>query len=540
MRKNKFNFLLLLTSVALFWVAIFLGKSFFETYLVHNGNASQLSLIKFHLLRIFSAILGLSVCLYAILSLKGSPQINSFNKAFRSWFVDRPLAKRYWSLFIVLLLLKSVSLIIANYAYWKDHDGWEYLWVAQGISTGHGFSVNERRRWGFVDFKDYTKYSEDKYFPTAIEEPVYPYLLALSYKLFGDYGKLTIFLHIVVFLFSVIILNSLGQKAFDLETGLLAGCLLIFWPGVNSQVRYLAPAMLGGFFIIAEALLILLCLRKPSIRRGITLGLVLGVSSLTLGATLLFIPLSAFLVFLSIRPINKTVWATSAAIIITPCIVMSPWVIRNYNIFGEFIPTRIGLGFIAHQANPILAGTFYPGVHTCTDTIGPMWKAGSASEAVKLAREGNDRAGEIYRRSYACIEEQAPEGYEKFNEAQRDKVYLEKSKEFIFSHPGVFAKLVIYKFRAYFFGTTWQHTISVILAAIGVALVLFYRRRLEIMALILMILSFSAPYGVTMPWFYRYRYPIEPLILLFTSYAVVIFVKKITVLVGFVDFWPET
>jgi 4-amino-4-deoxy-L-arabinose transferase-like glycosyltransferase len=297
-------------------------------------------------------------------------------------------------------------------------------------------------------------------------------------------------------------------------------------------VRYLTPAILGGFFVLTIALLILLCLRKPSIRHGITLGFVLGISSLTLGATLLFIPLSAFLVLLSMRPINKTVWVTSAAIVITSCITISPWIIRNYKVFGEFIPTRIGLGFIAHQANPILAGTFYPGKHACTDKLGPMWKAKSASEAVKIAHTNRKKQGDIYERSYACIEEQAPEGYENFNEVQRDKVYLEKAKEFIISHPVIFVELVIYKFREFFFGTIWQHTIAAVLAAIGIVLVLFQKRKIESIAFILMVLLFSAPYGVTMPWNYRYRYPIEPLILLFASYAVVVSIKKIKPLVN--------
>jgi 4-amino-4-deoxy-L-arabinose transferase-like glycosyltransferase len=421
---------------------------------------------------------------------------------------------------LLALALVSGSRMLRLVNDWQGTHGWEYLWIAESVAEGKGFSFPADHRWRFIDFE--SSYPSDEYFPTAHEEPVYPLFVGLFLKAFGEYGLLAVALLQVLALFlSAVLVYHLGCQVFNWQTGILAaGVLVMAWPPAGPLAeRMIAPALFAGFLITLSAWLLVRCTQEPSIRGGIFLGATLGFSCLTFAPTLLFVPVSVLLLALSTRRAGSVAWKAALAVLLTVGIAMTPWSLRNLLVFNSFVPLKTGFWLIAHQSNPILASTFTEGSHACNETWGPVWHAPNAKEAIRLSsRAENSRAKRhaIYKRSYDCIEQEAPEGYEEFNEAEREKVYRKKTMEFVFEEPRTFAVLTYHRTLAFFAGWGRRQSLVALLAFLGAVLSLRNRRA---RALIPLILAYAIPFSLAAPWFYRYRYPIEPLLLLFAAYV---------------------
>lgn len=424
-----------------------------------------------------------------------------------------------WGIFLLLTMAWGLSNLRGE---WQRAPGWEQKWIAQSIAGGHGFSFDATHRWMFVDFR--SAYSSDEYFPTAMAEPVYPTLMAISFKALGSYGQLAILVfQVIALLITCVVLYYLGRMLFNSWTGILAGSILAIFPAAQYEARgTLSNAILAGLMVSISACLIIWCLEKVSVRRGIILGLVLGFTCLTLAPTLLFIPISALLVLSSARPLRPVVWRTALSIFLTACVVVSPWTIRNLLVFDEFIPVRTGFGLNAHIFNPILAATFSPVLHACSDTLGPLWKAQNARKAILLASKSSEKRLALYKRSFDCIAQDAPERYRRFNEAQRDNVYLKKALDFILAEPGTFIMMAYHKGLGFFYaGSGWgiDKLLVALLALIG-ALITLRDHRARVLTLLT--LAYVIPYSSGLPVLYRYRYPVEPILLLLASSVLVL------------------
>jgi 4-amino-4-deoxy-L-arabinose transferase-like glycosyltransferase len=421
-----------------------------------------------------------------------------------------------WGIFLLLTMAWGLCNLRGE---WQGARGWEQQLVAQSIAGSHGFSFDASHRWMFVDFR--SAYSSDEYFPTAMVEPVYPTLMAIFFKALGDYGKLAILVfQVIALLITCVFIYHLGRMLFNSWTGMLAGSILAILPAAQYEARgTLQNAIFAGLIVSIAACVIIWCLEKVSVRRGITLGFVLGFTCLTLVSTLLFIPIAVLLVLLSARPFRPVVWKTALSILLTAFVVVSPWTVRNLLVFGEFIPVRTGLGLNSYIFNPILAATFSPGFHACSDTLGPLWKAPDARKAILLARKSSEKRQAMYKRSFDCIEHDAPEGYERFNEAKRDKVYLKKALDFILSEPGTFIMMAYHKGLAFFSDWGIDKRVVALLALIG-ALITLRNHRARVLTLLA--LAYAVPYSLASPLFYRYRYPIEPILLLLASHVLIL------------------
>ena len=210
--------------------------------------------------------------------------------------------------------------------------------------------------------------------------------------------------------------------------------------------------------------------------------------------------------------------------LITTAIILMPWTIRNYIVFRQFISVRTGFGAIIHQSNPILAATFSPGTYACNEILGPLWQAKDAEEAIYLMRASTKKTLAIFKRSYDCINLQAPENYHTYNEAQRDKVYLAKSIDFIFLQPRLFAQLSYHRIKSFFAGWKKCHALISLMALVGATIA--FRNRKSLL-LVLLVIGYSFTFTIVGSWYYRYRYPIDPIIFVLSNGIPIIILQKI-------------
>ena len=205
--------------------------------------------------------------------------------------------------------------------------------------------------------------------------PVYPYLLAGIFRLFGTFSVasywVAIAFNILVHALTCVVLYWAATDAFGPAVGWFSGCALgafplLFYPLVLAHV--LGGYMGQGLFIspnliwytqlseLAVISLIWLTLRKP---HWVIYGLSWGIASLVNPDILSCAP--AFLAWRIWRG-DKARWAMLAGLVATCCI--APWLMRNYMVFHHFIFIRDDFGVELKVGNqPRQDGQWDPRVH---------------------------------------------------------------------------------------------------------------------------------------------------------------------------------
>lgn len=423
--------------------------------------------------------------------------------------------------FLALVLAGDLTRV---YLGWTHARGWEYEQIARNWADGKGYSFKGDERWLFDPSEPNDRTDPDGYYSTAWEEPIPTLLLGTFFWLFGEYGRLAMTTaNALFFAATLVVVYHLGRLIQGPWLGLISAALLALIPTAHSLVKvYIGGSVLGGLLVSICALLLLWFLECISVRRGLLLGATIGVAALTQAATIAFAPVAALLALFSAGPLTWTAWRSAGIIVAAALLVISPWTLRNYAIFGELVLVRNGGGQIAYVGNRAFAETFEPGLVSADAPFAPPWRARNILHAVQLIDEiENRRALDAYSRD--TVRAIALDKYAEFNEAERDKAFMHHAVEFMRRYPLITLQLSVVKTARFIYQRQhgWLHsiptTIAGMLAVVGAAIGLRQRR---VRALGLMVLGYVAVYALTYPLFYRYRYPIEPLLTVLGGVAV--------------------
>ena len=529
--SNKLYALLIFSALILLISGFIFNTSFVAKYLTSDGIInSKAIIIKIDIIQSLLLAFGTILLFDSVVAFLRGNNLEPFlyktvkkinNILISSKFYgtnDSSLLKGAVLVWIMFLLLGFTSQMIDFSFNWKKAKGYEYSWIAKSIEQGHGFSFSYKK--GLTE-KDYN----GKYFLTAHEEPIYPYFLAFTTKIFKEQGRLvTVLLQVMILFMTSVAVYFLASKIFNKETALLAAFIILLLPSGSYLIMRFNPAVVTGFTITIAAYLTIWCSENVTVRRGIFLGIFLGLNALLYAPTLLQIPLTILYLFIAVRPYHSVVLKTSIAIIFASLIVLTPWTIRNYFVFGKFVPVKTGIGLMAHLSNPIMAGTFAPGSYACSseDGLTPSYEAIDARDAmVKSTLQLNGSF--INRRAKECMERDVPE-IKLMNEVDRNNVYMKKTFDFIRSEPLIFTDLAINRILHFFsFSSVFISSIS-FFSGIGIVLTLKNRKAA---ILILFVCAYTAPYTLAAPFYYRYRYPIEPILVILASYTIMTIATKL-------------
>ena len=479
-------------------------------------------------------LIGIILLFFGILKLSRSDSSRRFeyaleNKAVLSLKQPRTIIIIIFSLLALILLNKAIKFSLSDK--WEPVIGYEYFWIAESIAGGHGYSLPANHRWYYYDFK--SEYPADQYYPTALEEPVYPFLLAFAFKTLGEHGRLAILLFNVAALYiTSLVIYFLVRKIYGSHLGIIASIALLTWWWFDVSwitLGVFSPAIIGGMNIACSAYILIWSLENISVKRGVILGIMMAFSCLTLSAGLLFIPIAVLLTLILKRPMKPLAWKPALAIVSTVGVILFPWILRNYIVFDHIIPVRTGFGLALHQSNPALAATFSTGTHPRDNEVEPIWSAKNAKEAIDQVRSVQAKRMAMYKRSYDYIESEAPANYSEFNEAQRDKVYFGKSIDFIISNPKTFLVLTRYRIQSFLIGWNSRQTFISLLAFVG-ALIAW--RNQKALILVLLVGAYTFTFSIATSLMYRYRYPIEPILFVLSSGIPIFALSKIKLLIG--------
>jgi len=366
--------------------------------------------------------------------------------------------------------------------------GWETGRIAYNVATGRGFSSPFGGNTG----------------PTAWVAPLYPYLVAGVFKVFGVYTFQSAWVLLALnSLFSALTcftIYSIAKETLDEETGLLSAWLWAVLPySMYWAIRWVWETSLSAFLLSAVFLLALRLRDSSSLKRWALYGLTWGVIALSNPSLLSLLPVVSAWVWYS-RMRGRKRWLvpviTSAAVFL---LCVSPWLVRNYMVFGRFVFIRSNFGAELHFGNFAGAtGVFDLPLHR---QVHPSQNAAVFADYQRMGE-----LGFVHKRG-------------------------EEAKEFIRSHPAFFFRLSLKRIFYFWFGTprasgtpglssgrSIVFLLSTVLALLGLGLGVKFKIR-GIFLYAALLLFYPVVYYIAFP-LPRYRHPIEPEMMILGVYAV--------------------
>ncbi|MCK4892627.1 MAG: glycosyltransferase family 39 protein, partial [Calditrichia bacterium] len=251
-------------------------------------------------------------------------------------------------LFLVLLLALSariayLNVIIEPNAYPYNIDSIEHHLIAQNLVEGNGYSM-----YGH---------------PTAYRAPFLSYFMALCYWIFGVNFAVVRIGIIMMSLLLIWVIYLLAKEFFNGNVGIWAALLAGVYPHFifyNSRILTETPFALFSLL----ALLFFVKFFKTESRRNLVLTalfLALAILSRPVGLALLGFLLLALLY-------KQRLWKNvkhALILVVLVSLFISPWIIRNYQVFDRFVPVTTQGGvvlwisnnhYVAHH--PALAGWY--------------------------------------------------------------------------------------------------------------------------------------------------------------------------------------
>ncbi len=309
---------------------------------------------------------------------------------------------------IVLMQVKMIELDSGQTRSW-----WE---IIHNVETGRGYKAcNE----GYVPNCRLT----NQY--TAIREPLPVYLFALVGRVTHDSVIAFQLVQITLVLLILLGVFQVGREVGGLSTGSLAVLIwTIYVPAMRLEVK-ITGDLLEGMFMVFGTLKFLHVLKRGESKDWIMFGILFGLAVLSRSAALIFVSALGFgyLVYVYMKrrnliPVMDGWHKKATSSIIAFALVLSPWALRNWLVFGKPVIGTTLTGYVIYRHNAIVASDAPP------HFVGP-------AEAIELIKKLSVRR---------------PELLTPLNEVQVNHLFMEESLSLIKAHPGNYIKLSLYRF----------------------------------------------------------------------------------------------
>jgi glycosyl transferase family 2/dolichyl-phosphate-mannose-protein mannosyltransferase len=243
----------------------------------------------------------------------------------------------FWMVAIGFLLRLGAILVLHTYRYRSAEGhfdfGYEMGRIAASITSGHGFSNSFQTPTG----------------PTAWEPPLYPYLTAGIFRLFGTYSNASAFVLLTINSFfsalTAIPIYLTGKRTFGYTVALWSAWMWAVLPfTMYWSTKWVWETSLSALLLAV----IFLCALKLQEAEGARLwagfGALWGVAALCNPSLLSFLPVSlAWIWHRRLKARRSWLPQTALALLVFALLVV-PWTARNYRVFGKFILIRDNLG----------------------------------------------------------------------------------------------------------------------------------------------------------------------------------------------------
>jgi 4-amino-4-deoxy-L-arabinose transferase-like glycosyltransferase len=329
----------------------------------------------------------------------------------------------------------------------------------------------------------------------ASRAPGYPIFLAACHSMGLQRPQGIYLVQAVADSVMCVLLALVGRRLYSDAAGIVGGCIAAIYPFFLFHTGLLLAETLFTLGLVALMLLLFDCTEAlgrstsrtllVSVAAGVLLGLLV-----LLRSSLLLFPLFLLPIWLTRRGHQFEGMATWGTMTAVTALVMLPWIVRNYGIFGRFIPTTLQVGESLYEANS------------------PYADGGPAMDRIDWVKERGGR----------------PMG-----EYENNQFFKNAALQYIREHPGRFCALAVEKFARFWnplpnYGPYRRPLIIAVsvcawapiifLACVGIV-----QRKQEI-TLLLLLLSPVAYFTLLHMVFVgseRYRTPVMPFVILLAA-----------------------
>ena len=228
--------------------------------------------------------------------------------------------------------------------------GWEMGRVGRSIALGHGFSSPYEGDTG----------------PTAWEPPLYPYLIGAVFKVFGIYthtsASVLLSINSLFATLTTIPIFLIAHRTFGERVALWSAWIWALNPWVwYWSIHWIWDTTLTPLILALVFLLALELDGWPGVRGWIIFGALYGAGALANPTMLAFLPFCGLWIWWRRSRLGLPSLPGIALSSITFFLVLSPWLIRNYEVFGRFVFLRDDFGLQFRLGNgPSADGMLMP------------------------------------------------------------------------------------------------------------------------------------------------------------------------------------
>lgn len=264
---------------------------------------------------------------------------------------------------VAIAFLLRVGWIVIGHTYkFKSADnnfgfGWEMGRIGASLSSGHGFSSPFGPATG----------------PTAWEPPLYPYLIGGVFQVFGIYTRTSAFVLLVInsafSALTCIPIFLIARRIFSKSVAVGSAWAWALLPNVMYWcTKWVWETSLSALLLSTLLWLALTLEDREGWLPWLEFGLLWGIAALNSTVLLSFLPASGLWAWYRRAKQGKTSFArvVFSATVFVACI--TPWLVRNYETFGQFIFIRDNFGAELRMGNGNGAdGTWMEYLHPTQD-----------------------------------------------------------------------------------------------------------------------------------------------------------------------------
>ena len=286
---------------------------------------------------------------------KPSAAITSWDR-FRQWWVEARTSP-FW-IALLAFVLRVVWILAAHTYRFKTLDdnfsfGWEMGRIGRSLAQGQGFSSPFNQATG----------------PTAWEPPLYPFLIAGVFRLFGIYTHASALVLLCInSLFSALTcvpIFLIAKRCFDERVAVWTAWLWAVLPSVMFWcTRWVWETSLAALLLAIIFWLTLDLEERDGLKPWLEFGVLWGIAALTNTSLLAFLPASGVWAWYRRWKRGKPSLpgVLLACLLFIGCIV--PWTARNYRTFGRLMFLRSNFGAELRIGNgPGADGTWQEYLH---------------------------------------------------------------------------------------------------------------------------------------------------------------------------------
>ncbi len=388
---------------------------------------------------------------------------------------------------IALLLRLLVITIGRTYRITPRGDHFQFAWevgrIARSIATGQGFSSPTDLPTG----------------PTAWMAPVYTYILAGVFKIFGVYSPTSAW---VILAFNSVFASltcltvyEIGKRTYGQSVAVTAAWTWAVFPYlIYFPVRVVYDTSFSTFLLSLALLLTLYLADLSSNRLWSLFGFLWGLIVLTNPSLVTLMPCCLLWLFWRSAQRKRVIFGARLCVLIAVTVV-SPWIVRNYRVFGKFMFVRDNFPMELYQSN------------------------------------NNESEGFWTREEHPANDRRAMQKFQELGELRFMTERGQQARQFIREHPSRFLDFTLKRVMYFWISppqaaivggydlVVSRHMNYFLEAAFAFAglWLTFYRRKPEAYLLAGFLLVYPLPYYIVSPYA-RYKHLIEPEMLLLIVY----------------------